>query len=546
MTRSRISRFTAPPAEVSAALDSLRQRFEIPSAFSAAAQVEAEQAARDWQADGVVRFLQSGARDARDLQLVTIDPPGSKDLDQALLIESPGTSGFSGAPGTPGEPGSAASASAPAASTVPGHTGARPLPTGTVYRVSYAIASLGTFVQPGGALDTELHSRGETIYIPDRPTALHPEALSHAVASLLPDQDTPACLWTIDLDAAGTVLAAHVERALVRSRARLHYQQVQDAIDGLAPLPPEAPTDLPTLLAAVGRLRQAQEVSRGGISLRTPEQEVQELPGHSPEGAPTGYRLVFRATLPAEEYNAQISLLTGICAAQIMLKAGVGVLRTMPPAPEESLKRLRRVARGLKVDWPAAQPYPELIRSLDSAQPAHAAFMDQAAGLFRGAGYKAFGVAELPVPEGDGATHAALGCPYAHVTAPLRRLVDRYGEEVCLAVCAGQPVPPWVLDALPALPETMASCGRRASSVERGALDTLEALVLRGSVGEIFDAVITSVRGPRGEVVLAEPAVVSTVVAAEKQRLPVGDAVKVRLEQADPAQGVSRFGLVSS
>lgn len=450
MTRLRMPRFTAPPAEVTAALDALRQRYEVPQGFSAAAQTEAQEAVRSWQADGAARFLDAGARDARDLPLVTIDPPGSRDLDQALLIER-----FNGAP--------APAAPKAQAATDP-RPGARPLPVGTTYRVSYAIASLGTFVSPGGALDAELHVRGETIYTPDRSTALHPEVLSHGAASLLPDQDTPACLWTIDLDADGAVLSAHVERALVRSRARLDYQQVQDAIDGVAPLPPAAPADLPRLLEAVGQARQAQEAARGGISLRLPEQDVEEVP--EAPGAPSGYRLVFRATRPAEEYNAQVSLLTGVCAAQMMLQAGVGVLRTMPPAP------------------------------------------------------------------------------YAHVTAPLRRLVDRYGLEICLAVCAGQAVPEWVLAALPTLPATMATTGRRANAVERGALDAIETLVLSRSVGQVFEGVITSARGPQGELVLADPAVVSTVVAQDRERLPVGGTVRARLVQADPARGVSRFRLL--
>lgn len=505
MTRLRMPRFTALPAEVSTALDALRAKFEVPQDFSAAALAEAQEAADGWSAQGAARLLEEGGRDARHLELVTIDPPGSMDLDQALLIERPRQ--------------------------------------GPAYRVSYAIASLGSFVRPGGALDADLHARGETVYAPDHATALHPECLSHAAASLLPGQDCPAYLWTIDLDEDGQVLSAHVERALVRSRARLSYAQVQDALDAKAALPPGVRADMPGLLEAVGRARIAREVERGGISLRTPEQEIEEL--GAPDGQrPKGYRLVFRASLPVEEYNAQISLLTGMCAAQIMLEAGVGVLRTMPPAPQESLGRLRRVARALRISWPKDLSYPDLVRTLSAQQPNQAAFMNQAVSLFRGVGYTSFGVEGLPVPQGDQRLHAAVAAPYAHVTAPLRRLVDRYGAEVCLAVCAQEPVPQWVLDALPGLPETMATTGRRANGVERGALNALEALVLAGSVGEVFEGVITSVRGPKGEVVLSEPAVVGTVVTEDSQRLPLGDAVRVRLTAADPSRGYSSFALV--
>ena len=539
MSRKRLSTYTAPPAEVVRALDELRARYEVPTAFPPEALAEAEAAATSWAQDGPARLLADGARDARDLELVTIDPPGSMDLDQAVLLER--LPAWSEAAGTSvgDAPGSAAT-----------------------YRIHYAIASLATFVTPGGALDAELSRRGETIYAPDAATPLHPEVLSHGAASLLEDVDRPACLWTIDLDARGEVVSARVERALVRSRARLTYGQVQAAIDGEGTLPSSAPTDLPGLLAEIGRLRLEREVARGGISMTTPEQVVEvteaaESAGDSESAeAPglSGYRLAYRVPVPAEQYNAQISLLTGMCAARIMVECGVGILRTLSPARPEDYARLRRVAAALGIDWPAAQPYSELVRGLDHAVPAHAAFMDQAMSLFRGSGYLAFGAGGVGVPADDEAAdaeeavHSAIAARYAHVTAPLRRLVDRYGEEVCIAACAQAPVPEWVLQALPDLPGIMEQTGKRARAIGRGALTALEALVLRGHEDEVFDGVITSEREGRGELVLTEPAVVTEVrrgIGQSGDRLPVGERVRVRLLSADPAAGI-RFQLLAA
>ena len=543
MSRTRLSTYTAPPAEVARTLDALRAHYEVPTAFPPEALVEAEAAAGAWAQDGPARLLADGARDARDLELVTIDPPGSMDLDQAVLLER-----------------------LPAQAAQADQAGA------AAYRVHYAIASLATFVTPGGALDTELRRRGETIYAPDAATPLHPEVLSHGAASLLEDAERPACLWTIDLDERGEVVSARVERALVRSRARLTYAQVQAAIDGQGALPQEAPADLPELLAEIGRLRLEREAARGGISMTTPEQvvevtEVAEATEAAGAASPTedagdadpaesaglaGYRLAYRVPVPAEQYNAQISLLTGMCAARIMVECGVGILRTLPPARPEDYARLRRVAAALGIDWPAAQPYPELVRGLDHAIPAHAAFMEQAMSLFRGSGYLAFGVGGVGVPADDEASdseeavHSAIAARYAHVTAPLRRLVDRYGEEVCIATCAQAPVPEWVLQALPDLPDVMEQTGKRARAIGRGALTALEALVLRGHEGEVFDGVITSERDGRGELVLAEPAVVTEIRAGKKASdggLPVGERVRVRLLSADPASGI-RFQLL--
>ena len=553
MSRTRLSTYTAPPAEVARTLDALRAHYEVPTAFPPEALAEAEAAAGAWAQDGPARLLADGARDARDLELVTIDPPGSMDLDQAVLLERLPTH---------------ADQADPASAKV----GDVPEPS-AAYRVHYAIASLATFVTPGGALDAELRRRGETIYAPDAATPLHPEVLSHGAASLLQDAERPACLWTIDLDERGEVVSARVERALVRSRARLSYAQVQAAIDGQGALPQEAPTDLPELLAEIGRLRLEREAARGGISMTTPEQVVEvteaaeatEVAGKpSPSGdaepaepaesaGPAGYRLAYRVPVPAEQYNAQISLLTGMCAARIMVECGVGILRTLPPARPEDYARLRRVAAALGIDWPAAQPYSELVRGLDHAVPAHAAFMDQAMSLFRGSGYLAFGAGGVGVPADDEASdaeeavHSAIAARYAHVTAPLRRLVDRYGEEVCIAACAQAPVPEWVLQALPDLPGVMEQTGKRARAIGRGALTALEALVLRGHEGEVFDGVITSERDGRGELVLAEPAVVTEIRAGKKALdggLPVGERVRVRLLSADPTSGI-RFQLLT-
>ena len=546
MSRTRLSTYTAPPAEVAQTLDALRAHYEVPTAFPPEALAEAEAAAGAWAQDGPARLLADGARDARDLELVTIDPPGSMDLDQAVLLER-----------LPAQADQAAQAGAAA-----GEAGDAPEPA-AVYRVHYAIASLATFVTPGGALDAELRRRGETIYAPDAATPLHPEVLSHGAASLLQDAERPACLWAIDLDERGEVVSARVERALVRSRARLSYAQVQAAIDGQGALPQEAPADLPELLAEIGRLRLEREAARGGISMTTPEQVVEaaeESESASPTGdsepaerpGPAGYRLAYRVPVPAEQYNAQISLLTGMCAARIMVECGVGILRTLPPARPEDYARLRRVAAALGIDWPAARPYPELVRGLDHAVPAHAAFMDQAMSLFRGSGYLAFGAGGVAVPADDEASdaeeavHSAIAARYAHVTAPLRRLVDRYGEEICIAACAGRSAPEWVLQALPDLPGIMEQTGKRARAIGRGALTSLEALVLRGHEGEVFDGVITSERDGRGELVLAEPAVVTEIRAGRGVSdggLPVGERVRVRLLTADPATGI-RFQLL--
>jgi hypothetical protein len=149
------------------------------------------------------------------------------------------------------------------------------------------------------------------------------------------------------------------------------------------------------------------------------------------------------------------------------------------------------------------------------------------------------------VPPPENTRHAAIAADYAHVTAPLRRLVDRYATEICLAVSAGTPVPAWVLEAMPALPTVMAETGRRASSFERECVDIVEASLLADRLGEEFDGVVVDVEDDtkelqRGQVVLRDPAVRARVSGPD---LPLGDEVRVRLDEADVAERRVMFTL---
>jgi exoribonuclease R len=156
--------------------------------------------------------------------------------------------------------------------------------------------------------------------------------------------------------------------------------------------------------------------------------------------------------------------------------------------------------------------------------------------LLRGAGYTPFDGA---VP--DQPLHAGVAAPYAHCTAPLRRLADRTVSEVCLALCAGEPVPEPVRARLPELPELMAAATARASALERGAVDLAEAVVLAPHVGARFAAVVVDA-GPRSATVqLTDPAVRAT---CDGEGLQPGAAVQVELVAVDVARRTVRFAAV--
>ncbi len=329
------------------------------------------------------------------------------------------------------------------------------------------------------------------------------------------DQVRPALLWTIQVDETGEGTEIFVERARVRSTAKLSYESAQQSIDD------GSAGEVLQLLKEIGELRIKRDALRGGVSLPLPEQEV-DIQGHQ-------WTLEFRSMLPVELWNAQISLLTGFGAASLMVEAKIGLLRTLPPPDPRDVQRLQRTAKALNVEWPADQDYPDFIRALDPTNPKHAAMVVASARLLRGSGYVAFD-GEVP----DEPLHAALVSEYAHVTAPLRRLCDRYAAEVCVAICAEQDVPDWVKAALPELPKTMQRSGQRAKSYERAVLDLVEAGVLAARVGEEFEAVVISVdqKDPtRGVVMVKDPGVEAPVVGTAA--LPLGTDVTVRLASAD-------------
>lgn len=460
------------PGRVTGALDALRERLDLPEAFPVEAEREAEAQAAS---------VSLPATDLTDVPFITIDPRGSRDLDQAMhLAES--DDGFI---------------------------------------VRYAIADVPAVVRPGSALDDEARRRVETIYLPTRRIPLHPPVLSEGAASLLPGERRGAFVWELRLDADGAVADVTLARATICSRRAWNYEDAQDSVDSDSPVP------MLSLLKRIGELRIAAEHERGGASLNVPDVEV---------GAEDDrYTLVRRAPLPVEDWNAQISLMTGMAAAQLMLDGGVGILRTMPPPTTEAEAEFRRQTAALGAPWPRHMRYGDYLRTVDADNPDGLAILHAAASLFRGAGYTAFD--GTPPAERE---QSAIAAPYAHVTAPLRRLVDRFGLVICEALANGTGVPQWARDALPELPGLMSSSP--GASASRLSIDILEAASVSHRIGELFDAVVISADNEHGRVQVAEPPITARCTGV----LEPGARVSVCLVTADIEKGELQFELAES
>lgn len=484
--RTRISPRSGPDG-LASALAALRVDAEVPDAFPPAALAEAEAAA--------AQGPPATDADLGDVPFVTLDPAGSRDLDQAFHIERHDR-GFT---------------------------------------LRYAIADVPGFVRPGGAVDAEARRRGQTLYLPDGSVPLHPPVLSEDRVSLLPHAERTAYVWTIAVDESGRAGCegsdappARVERARVRSRAQLDYVSAQQALDaGTANEPLRR-------LREFGRLRIEQERLRGGASLNLPDEEIVR--------EADGYRIVRRSPLAVEDWNAQLSLLTGMVAARMMLDGGIGILRTMPSPDEASLEAFRGRVAALGLPWAPGTDYGEYLRSVPRETPHGLAVLHAASGLFRGADYTAFGVADLEgsvlAPPAD-PSQSAIAAPYAHVTAPLRRLVDRWGLVVCAALCAGEAVPQWARESLAEVPALMRAASSRAGRIGAASLDRVEAALLHGRVGETLPATVLEVRGGRARLQLEDPPVTALGRAsgAAGGELEAGQHTRVRVMRADVSSG---------
>jgi exoribonuclease R len=160
--------------------------------------------------------------------------------------------------------------------------------------------------------------------------------------------------------------------------------------------------------------------------------------------------------------------------------------------------------------------------------------------LFRGAGYTAFAGSAPASPE-----HAAMKAEYAHVTAPLRRLVDRWAGEICVALSAGTEVPAWVRESMDEIPKVMDEADRRAHAYERSIVSMVEAGLVAEKIGSEFDGVITDVDGrdnTRGIVALTTLAIEGRITGTAP--LPLGQVVRVKLVEADIAKRTVAFELV--
>lgn len=379
----------------------------------------------------------------------------------------------------------------------------------------YAIADVAWFVDDGGALDREAWVRGTSQYLPDGKAPLYPPSLSEQAASLLPDGPRPAVIFTVRVAADGCVKLDRAERAIIRSRAKLAYDSVRDS-------------DLPPDFAELSDRIQAADDRRGASRVDPPEQEVRQA-------ASGDFELAYRPRLLSEDRNAAMSLACNLAVADALLAHHTGLFRVMAPPDEHAIRRLRFTARAFGLTWPDAETLGQFQKSLSANDPRQAAFMLAARRAGAGASYAPYQAGVVP-------WHVAMAATYAHATAPLRRLADRYVVRAALAIANGGDVPDAVTQAFAKLPPVMAHADALGGQIERAVVDLAEAVMLQGCSGRIFPAIVTDTDERGARIQLRDQPVVARVAANAVQP---GDAITVRLVSADPEKRLIQFERVA-
>jgi len=445
-------------------LAAIRAQFKLPPSFPPEVEAAAKVAAN---AALPVHVDRTG------IGFVTLDPLSSTDLDQAFTITQAGADLI----------------------------------------LQYAIADVSAFVAPGGVIDVEAWTRGETFYLPDGKTSLYPTILCEGAASLLPDGDRPCILFAVRIAPDGKSSLDGAERAIIRSRAKFGYATV-------------TPADLPPGFDELSRRIAAAETARGAARVDPPQQQVTEQPGGD-------FRLDFRPMSVIEQSNAAMSLAANLAIADALYAHHTGLFRIMRDPGQRATSRLRHTAVALGVDWAPSVPLKEREQSLDPNNAKEAAFMLAIRRAGEGASY-------APYIEGERPYHSAMAATYAHGTAPLRRLADRYVTEAALAIANGQPVPDWATAAFPEVAPVMNRAEARAAQIDSAVIELAEAVVLEPRVGDNFAGRVTDIDERGARIQLCSDAVVTRV---RVDGLEVGAPVQVKLVEDDPTRRLTRFEL---
>ena len=420
-----------------------------------------------------------GRLDLRERLVFTIDPEDARDHDDALSVERLAT-----------------------------HR----------YEIGVHIADVSHYVTAGSALDAEARERGTSTYLPGGVIPMLPEALSSDLCSLRPDRDRLAMSLLAELDANGRTHRFRFAETVVRSRHRLHYGEVQEALEGKRHLERRLQTALETLRDLARALRRQRRAS-GALELDIPEVKAWVDVNGDP------IRIERREHLESHELIEEFMLLANRCVGAEGARRGAGMLYRVhdPPSPAR-LEELDRALKALGLPRPGdlGDPAVALQGLLAVALDApHRRLLHRM--VLRS-------LARARYSERD-TGHFGLGCrEYCHFTSPIRRYPDLHNHARVREWIRGQRDAAWDPVALMELAERSSAMEQISTDAEREATRVKGLRVLQGRLGDRLSGMIAGLV-PRGVFVeLDDPPVEGFVrVAQELDDQFVLDASGVRL-----------------
>ncbi len=356
-------------------------------------------------------------------------------------------------------------------------------PDGDGFRLLVAIADVAHYVRPGSALDREARRRGNSVYFPDRVVPMLPEALSNGWCSLKPNEDRGCLFAEMHIDRDGNKRAHRFGRGLMRSGARLTYEQLQREVEGGG-----APLGLPpglteTLYGAYRALLGARE-RRGTLDLDLPERRV------SLDEAGRVAAITPRPRLDSHRLIEEFMVLANVAAAEELERLRRAcVYRVHAPPSDEKVENLRSFLATLGLP----------IKPVGSLRPADLdAILRRVAGTDLAPQVNEMVLRSQSQAEysPDNIGHFGLSLPaYAHFTSPIRRYADL---EVHRALITGLALgsgglAPGEEAQFAAVAEAITATERRAALAEREAIDRYLSAYMADKVGAVFAARISGV-----------------------------------------------------
>lgn len=513
LPRARVTNVIGNPHSEGAISLIALHNLEIPYHFPASVLAESE---------AVKEVGIKGREDWRDMPFVTIDPATAKDHDDAVYAHADDD-----------------------VKNPDGHV------------VYVAIADVAAYITPGSVLDKEAYMRGNSVYFPDRVVPMLPERISNDLCSLREGENRPALGLRMVFDANGHKKNHSFHRVIIRSAAKLAYEQAQAAINGKpddksGPLLEKV---LKPLWAAYSAMTTARD-KRAPLALDLPERRI-EL---NPDG--TVARVTVPERLDAHKLIEEMMIAANVAAAETLEQQAMPLLYRVHDVPgREKLIALREFLSSMKMSFSksdAVRPshFNEVLRKAkdtdSSEQVSSMVLRSQAQAVYSAENFGHFG---LNLDR------------YAHFTSPIRRYADLIVHRALIAALklGKDGLKPETYAALPSIAQHISDTERRAMVAERETNDRLLAEFMSAKIGAQFDGRISGVTKSGLFVRLADTGADGFIPAStlgqdyyryveEQQamigertgeRFRLGDTVKVRLLEAAPLAGALRFELLS-